>query len=312
MIYAVCAFCNADLDRDESVCRECGADNDTTVDDSVIADLSDVELDRLNPWSKVKHEIVEKYLGAYTTILRNQGWARRYVYIDAFAGAGVAIDSESEELIAAGALRALEVQPRFSEYHFIDTNRRKLTLLERLAHGRPEVHIHHGDYRAILPGILAERCRYEDYARGLCILDPYGLSVDYVLLQQIAATNSVEIFFNFMLLGANRNVLWNRDPAELSPKRRALMTRIWGNDQWPEELYEREPSLFGDVAVKVSNERVVEAYRKRLRAAGFKEVPEPIAMKNRTNAPLYYLFFGSQNRTAARIASEVMARYGHR
>jgi three-Cys-motif partner protein len=305
----VCAFCNADLDRDDSVCRECGADNDVSVDGTVAADLENASLDRLNPWSKVKHEIIEKYLGAYTTILKSQRWVRRYVYVDAFAGAGVAIDAESEALIAAGALKALEVQPPFSEYHFIDTNRRKLALLERLVNGRPEAHIHPGNYRDILPQILAERCRYKDFARGLCILDPYGLSVDYPLLQDIAASNAVEIFFNFMLLGANRNVLWNRDPATLSPKRRALMTRVWGHDRWPQELYERQQDLFGEVSVKVGNDRVIDAYRQRLRAAGFKHVPEPIAMRNRRNAPLYYLFFCSQNETAAKIASEVMARH---
>jgi hypothetical protein len=35
------------------------------------------------------------------------------------------------------------------------------------------------------------------------------------------AMRSVEIFFNFMVVGANRNVLW-RDPARVSKKRREL------------------------------------------------------------------------------------------
>lgn len=308
MIYALCMFCGAELDCDDSVCRACGTDNDPSADEGSAIDITDIDLDRLNPWSKIKHAIIEKYLGAYTTILKNQEWVTRYVYIDAFAGAGVAIDAESDELIAAGALRALEVEPRFSEYHFIEQNPRKLELLDRLTHDRPEAHVHRGDYRAILPGLLA-RCRYEDFARGLCLLDPYGLSVDYALLKEIAHMKSVEIFFNFMLVGANRNVLWNVDPSTISPKRAALMTRVWGHDRWPDELYERQADLFGEKSVKVDNARVIAAYRKRLYDAGFKHVPEPIAMKNRVNAPLYYLFFCSQNSVAAGIASDVMARY---
>ena len=149
----------------------------------------------------------------------------------------------------------------------------------------------------MLPQLL-ERCRYKDFARGLCVLDPYGLSVDYDLLKAIAAMNSVEIFFNFMLVAANRNILWNIEPSKIPPGRAAMMTRVWGHDRWQEELYDREPDLFGETSVKVSNERVVEAYRKRLLAAGFKFVPQPIAMKNRMNAALYIpvLLFTEQGR----------------
>lgn len=160
----------------------------------------------------------------------------------------------------------------------------------------------------MLPSLLL-RCRYEDFVRALCVLDPYGLSIDYALLQSIASMRSVEIFFNFMLVGANRNVLWNVDPAAIPPARAALMTRVWGNDEWRRELYDREPNLFGETTTKVSNERVIAAYRKRVLAAGFKYVPEPIAMKNRMNAPLYYLFFCSHNQVVSRIAADVMNRH---
>ena len=143
----------------------------------------------------------------------------------------------------------------------------------------------------------------------MCLLDPYGLSVDYALLEKIAGMKTIEIFFNFMLVGANRNVLWNIDPAKISPARAAMMTRVWGHDRWRDELYDREPGLFGDMRTKVSNERVIESYRKRLLQAGFKHVPIPIAMKNRVNAPVYYLFFASQNETGASIVEQIFNKY---
>src|SRR5262245_61291333 len=237
MIYALCSWCGGYLDRDSSICRACGADNDPTVSepfDGSGIDVSAIELDRLNPWSKIKHEIIEKYAAAYTTILRKQPYLTRYVYIDAFAGAGVAVDAESDELIAAGAMRALSVEPTFTEYHFIEQDPDKVTLLKEITKHRREVHVHPGDYRGILPGLLG-RCRYEDFARGLCLLDPYGLSVDYTLLQRIASMETIEIFFNFMLVGANRNVLWHIDPVNIAPARAALMTRVWGHDRWSDE-----------------------------------------------------------------------------
>ena len=313
MIYALCGWCGAYLDRDSPICRACGGDNDPNASepfDEDGIDLSDIELDRLNPWSKVKHEIIEKYAGAYTTILHNQRYLKRYVYIDAFAGAGVAVDAESDEFIAAGALRALNVEPRFTEYHFIELNPDKVTVLEEVSRHRRGVQVHSGDYREILPALLS-RCRYEDFARGLCLLDPYGLSVDYALLKEIGSMETIEIFFNFMLVGANRNVLWNVDPARIKPDRAALMTRVWGHDRWVDELYDRTPGLFGDIRTKVSNERVGEAYRRRLIEAGFKYVPRPIPMKNRVNAPVYYLFFASPNKTGAAIVEQIFNKYRH-
>ena len=314
-IYALCESCGGYLDRDSSVCRACGFDNDPDAAEALqetdaVTDRhsTDLELDRLNPWSKIKHEIIEKYAAAYTTILRKQRFLRRFVYIDAFAGAGVAIDAESNELVAAGALRALRVEPRFHEYHFIEQNPDKVAVLKGITEETPNVHVHAGDFRDILPGLLS-RCLWKDYARGLCLLDPYGLTVDYALLQEIAAMKTVEMFFNFMLVGANRNVLWNIDPAKISARRATLMTRVWGHNRWADELYEREQGLFGDIHRKVSNERVGEAYRRRLAEAGFAYVPQPIAMKNRVNAPVYLLYFASPNKTGGAIVEAIFNKY---
>ena len=62
-----------------------------------------------------------------------------------------------------------------------------------------------------------------------------------------------------------------------------------------------------------SNEAVVEAFRKRLKdVAGFSYVPEPIPMRTRKGAVIYYLFFASPNNTGAKIVSEIFAKYRER
>jgi hypothetical protein len=46
--------------------------------------------------------------------------------------------------------------------------------------------------------------------------------------------------------------------------------------------------------VKQDNEKIVDAFRKRLREnAGFAFIPEPLPMRNRANAVVYYLFLAS-------------------
>ena len=52
--------------------------------------------------------------------------------------------------------------------------------------------------------------------------------------------------------------------------------------------------------------------QRRLReVAGFKEVPEPIPMRNRKNAIVYYLFLASQKKTGAKIARDIMKKYAN-
>jgi three-Cys-motif partner protein len=308
VIYAVCVACGSYLDLDEPICRACGADNSPEAEDEPIELDPALELDRLGEWSLIKHEIITKYAAAYTTILKAQGFRRR-VYIDGFAGAGVAIDDATGEYVPGSALRALDVKPEFTEFHFIELDDRKRQLLRRLTEGHPEVQVHRGDCEAVLRNTVLQQCRYEDYARGLCLLDPYGLNVSYELLQTIGQMGTVEIFFNFMLVAANRNVLW-RNPSRVSARQRALMTRVWGSDEWTSELYqEQQAYLFGATPEKVSNEVVVEKYRGRLMAAGFKYVPEPIPMRNSTGATLYYLFFASPKKVAGDIVDDIFSKY---
>ena len=38
-------------------------------------------------------------------------------------------------------------------------------------------------------------------------------------------------------------------------------------------------------------------------------VPEPLAMRNKNNSILYYLFFAAANRTADKIIRDIFARY---
>jgi hypothetical protein len=57
----------------------------------------------------------------------------------------------------------------------------------------------------------------------------------------------------------------------------------------------------------------VQAFRKRLKeVAGFKYVPDPIPMKNKSGATIYYLFFASQKPVAAGIVTSIFNKYRNR
>lgn len=306
-----CRLCGEPLDTDSSTCRVCGEENDpdAPAGDDLVEVPSELALDRLGAWSQAKHDILESYASAYTTILKKQKHVRRVIYIDAFAGAGVAEDRDTGALVDGSALRVTDVRPPFDELHFIERNVEKADLLADLVRHDPRVRIHRGDAETVLHRDILPRCRYNEYRRALCLLDPYGLSVSWELLEHIGKMGSVEIFFNFMVMGANRNVLWS-DPSRVSETRRVLMDRVWGDRSWELAAYDQAPNLFGSEPQKVSNEQLMEAYRKRLRdVAGFTYVPKPVAMRNTRRATVYYLFFASPNKTADKIVTSIFEKY---
>jgi len=72
--------------------------------------------------------------------------------------------------------------------------------------------------------------------------------------------------------------------------------------------------FFGETEeLKTSNEEIAEAFRKRLESlAGFRNVPEPVAMRNTQNAVVYYLFFASHKLVAENIIKYIFNKYKNR
>jgi len=268
-----------------------------------------LRLDEIGYWSEVKLDIVKKYATAYSTIMAKQSMIKRYVYIDAFAGAGVHISKTTGEFVPGSPLNALHVMPPFSELHLIDLKLERVDELRRLTAGDKRVTVHQGDCNEVLLRDVFPRCRYADYHRALCLLDPYKLNVKWDVLQTAGQMGSVEVFYNFMIMDGNMNV-FRHDPSTVEPAQAARMTAAWGDDSWRDAAYQMTPSLFGDVEEKAGNDAVIAAFRGRLKTvAGFKYVPEPIPMRNSKGAIIYYLFFASQNEKGGKIVQDIFDKY---
>jgi three-Cys-motif partner protein len=123
---------------------------------------------------------------------------------------------------------------------------------------------------------------------------------------------TIDLFLNFPIMDANRNVLWH-DRSGVSPMQAARLTAFWGDDSWRTAIYRpsRQGRLFGPPdEVKANNEAVAEVFRQRLRnVAGFANVPKPLAMRNTQGAVVYYLFFASKKDSANRIVEDIFATY---
>lgn len=265
----------------------------------------DIVRDELGPWSIDKLEIVQKYATAYGKIIN--GFRLYPIYIDGFAGCGHNVERATGEPVEGSPLRVLDIEPGFEEYHFIDVDGDKLDELKSATQSHSNVFFYNEDANEALLRIIPT-VKYADFKRALCVLDPYGLDVDWKVLVAAAKQKTIEIFFNFSIMHINRNILrHNRDT--VSQKQYDRMMRAWGDGSWEQELFSGDDSLFGDLE-KVDNWTVAKAFQKRLHdVAGFACVPEPVAMKNSKNAGLYYWFFASQNSTGAKIAKDIFRTY---
>ncbi len=267
------------------------------------------QFDRIGAWSELKLEIVKKYAVAYSKILAASTKAQLYhVYIDAFAGAGEHLSKTTGVVVPGSPLNALAVEPKFREYHLIDLSPEKIENLREAVGQRNDVSIYQGDCNEILLKQVFPHVKYSDYRRGLCLLDPYGLHLNWEVIATAGRMKSLDVFLNFPIQDINRNAL-RHDPEGVDESQIRRMSAYWGDDSWKVIGYDTTRDLFGNPE-KESNEVVAQAFRGRLKSvAGFAEVPEPLPMKNSKGATVYYLFFASQNRTAARIAHDIFAKY---
>ena len=268
-----------------------------------------MKFDEIGYWSEIKLDIVKEYAQAYSTIISaRQNPSFYHLYIDAFAGAGVHFSKTKGEYVPGSPINALNVNPQFKEYHLIDLDGKKISFLKEATSDYENVKIYNGDCNEILLKEIFPYCKYQNYKRALCLLDPYGLHLNWNVIFEAGKMESIEIFLNFPVADMNRNILWN-NPDGVEESQIIRMNSFWGDESWRDAAYGTQDNLFGFVE-KTNNDAIAKAFQQRLKdVAGFKYVPDPIPMRNRNGAIVYYLFFASQNTTGAKIVSQIFDKY---
>jgi three-Cys-motif partner protein len=269
-----------------------------------------VRYDEVGEWSELKLEIVRKYAKAYSEILTKH--RLHHAYIDGFAGAGQHISKRTKQMIPGSPLNALNVEPPFNSYYLIDLDASRVGELRELTADRKNVQVFGGDANSILLSQVFPNVRFEEYRRALCVLDPYGLHLNWTVIKAAADLSTIEVFLNFPVADMNRNVLWRSEGASEHNIQR--MNAFWGDDSWRSAAYTSTPNLFGDLETeKQPNEVIADAFRERLRTvAGFKHVPEPAPMRNSVGAVVYCLFFAAHQPAADKIVTDILDGYRKR
>lgn len=280
-------------------------------------------------WTTEKLERVRKYLCAYTTIFKQNPRATYFttIYVDAFVGTGERVpsvhrrdktmanvlvenDADVQALLKGSARIALEVDPAFDRFLFIEQNVGRAKELEKLRNEFPNrtaaIDIEQGDANEV----LREWCEQTDWRRhrAVVFLDPYGMQLDWATIAAIAKTEAIDLWVLFPLGMAVNRLLTKHEPP---PKKWAeALTRFFGNEDWRHEFYPKkvERTLFGDEETQrkeASFERIGRFFLKRLDTVFAKVASNPLILNNSKGVPIFLLCFAAGNPRGPQLRSKL-------
>ncbi|HYG63914.1 MAG TPA: three-Cys-motif partner protein TcmP [Thermoanaerobaculia bacterium] len=274
-------------------------------------------------WTTTKLEILKHYLRGYTTALKKTPF--KTAYIDAFAGTGYRtlrqkdfgesplypdlIEAAPQALLDGSARMALQVEPPFNRYIFVEKSHEHCDQLLQLKEEFPE----------LAKDIRIEEAEANEYIQKLCgkkgwgkhravlFLDPYGMQVEWETIEAVARTKAIDLWVLFPLgIGVNRLLTRSGDIPE-SWKRR--LDLLLGTQDWYDEFYKVQstPTLFGpqETPVKESLETIGRFFNERLKTIFAGVAPTPKVLRNSANCPLYLFCFAVGNKAGAPIALEI-------
>lgn len=273
---------------------------------------------------------MRKYLVAYSTIMRTRNY--EYAYIDGFAGTGYhelkqddgdgsslfpeAEEPEVEAFLDGSARIALQVEPRFKKYIFIEKSAKKVVELEKLRDEFPDkakdILIEPAEANAYLQKLCGSK-NWRD-RRAVLFIDPFGMQLTWDTLKAVGRTEAIDTWILFPVSAVNR--LLKRDGDIPDGWRRRLDT-MFGEPDWFDVFFPKQKAgLFGEDMVirrKIADMALIGKYfNKRLTSAFADVAPNPYTLRNTQGSPLFLLCFAAANpkaaKTAIKIAQDILKR----
>ncbi|MBI2841792.1 MAG: three-Cys-motif partner protein TcmP [Armatimonadetes bacterium] len=273
-------------------------------------------------WTKEKLERVQKYLVAYRKVTKNQPF--QTIYIDAFAGMGYCCprqsaegpmltipgfaEAETQEFLKGSVRLALEVEPPFSGYIFIEKDSTNCAELSKLKQEFPDkqISIINEDANRYVKHLCSGtnwRSR-----RAVMFLDPYGMQVSWDTVKSISETGAIDMWYLFPL-GVAVSRLLKTDGVVEEPEAKRL-DDVFGTKEWQDAFYElrMERNLFGERASlqkTATFDSISRFLIDRLETIFPGVAKNPLPLFSSKNVPLYLLCFAAANERGARIAIKI-------
>lgn len=298
-------------------------------------------------WTRDKLYRLKDYLKAYNTILVKYPYFQT-VYVDAFAGTGAIprrtskltplddtssqiagqgmlfaegsdqgaeppTEAEVEDFLVGSARIALETDPPFGSYLFVERSPRKAKELEGLRQEYPErarsIQVCQADANDYLTR-WAQSTNWKR-TRAVVFLDPCGMQVEWRLLEALASTGGVDLWVLVPIgMGVNRLLTQSElPPAEWQNR----LTKFFGTDDWVARCYTEatQRSLFDDTTAlqkTINYDGLASYFTERLATIFPNVAPTPLTQRNSQNCPMFMLTFASKNKVALKIADYLLRR----
>lgn len=286
-------------------------------------------------WTEQQLDWFESYVKAYLTVMKvyRDKFQLSLLYFDGFSGCGSRSEEEKtqehtnacetfgDELVdgreldvfqgaAERVLRLDESMPGFDFYYFIDKSEENLARLElKLANYPTKGLRQFRDGDANVHALqLGEALKRDTHLKSLCLLDPFGMSIDWSTIEAISG-NSLDLWI-LLSSGIIANRLLNKNGELVHIDK---MQSFFGFDevklrQWFSE-HKHENDISGEKYEwyeKIDNpiRCIADLYIERLGDLFPFVTSEPLVMRNKNNVPIYHLVCASFNQTAVKIAQQ--------
>ena len=283
------------------------------------------------PWTEQKLDCFTRYVKAYLTIMNayREKFHWKLLYFDGFAGCGDRklqedaldktidifgdqnVDEMDINLYQGAAERVVRLEQEmagFDFYYFIDKYEDNLTRLElKLAgYNTKGRKIFRANDANVETKNLAQAMKRDAetshpyHLKTLCLLDPFGMSIDWETIEQLAG-KSLDLWI-LVPTGSIISRLIKNDGSLMLPKEQI-------KDRFYTKTY--EPNLFGEETEKVVKTKNVIAeianlYCEQLGTLFPYVTNEPLVLYNRNNVPIFHFVCASFNKTAVKIAQEII------
>lgn len=291
-------------------------------------------------WTEEKLDAFEKYVKAYLTIMNTRrdacGW--KLLYFDGFAGSGSRnLEEEKEEVEYAADLFGQEVTIEdfnvyqgaaervvkiegdsvrsFDHFYFVDKNEANCKALEeRLANYETTGKKHYMPMNAnvavkMLSGTLR---KYGNY-KALAFLDPFGMQIDWTSIESLKDL-PVDLWILVPTGVIINRLLERKVDQEKGLTHAEKLESFFGMTETEIKsfFYIEKPvqTLFGEeeIITKAENSirRIAQLYVKRLQDVFPYVTEDPMVLYNTHNVPIFHLVFAAKNKTAMKIAQEII------
>ncbi len=297
----------------------------------MISKISEPKITWGGNWTEIKLEAFENYVNAYLNIMNVQkqkynGWPTT-IYFDGFAGSGQRSSStlkeehslfadylvkEELEVYKGSAERVLSLNQKFDYYFFVDNDKSSIAFLEKKVKDKlPITEKYQFVYGDVNVNLEMLSTFINNSKAALVLLDPFGMQINWESIVKLK-NKRVDLW---ILIPSG--VIINRF---LDKKGKFLFKSKLENyfglttDEIQKRFYETGTvdTLFGseDILIKTEDSisKIAELYIERLKSIWTFVSDQPLKLYNTKNVPIYHFVFASNNRTALKIAKQIIEK----